>query len=148
MVDALPGKEKKKGNFMEIKNLWELPFPSTYLHNVHFIDKTADPLIVFDYCNQSHSDKICNGGILLDGAQAYRFTSDKFSQQLNCAHNTLMEYNNSKWLNELTKINPEIALSDFWYIRHFAIFFDNYGLYEIIARDYKILEMQEGSLPS
>jgi len=130
---------------MEIKKLWTFPVPSTCLQNgIRFINKTANALILFDYYDENDKDKIYNGGILFNIVVAYKNTDEKFTKSLGGTYDTLVEYKNSEWLEELYKLNPEWA--KIWDIRHFAIYFDSYGKYEIIAKDFKILEIKEGPL--
>lgn len=130
---------------MEIKELWKFPVPSTCLNNgVQFIHKNADALILFEYYDQENNNDVYNGGILFDVALAYRRTSEKFTKSLEGSYDTLVEYIDSDWIKELTNLNPEIA--KFWNIRHFAIFLDGNGKYEVIAKNYKILEIKEGPL--
>lgn len=129
---------------MEIKNLWNFPVTATSIMNVHFIHKNADVLILFDYYDENNNDVVSNGSIEFKTVVAYRNTDEKFTKSLNGAYATLVEYSHSEWLNELIRHCPEWAKT--WGIRHFAIYFDSYGLYEIIASDYKILESKEGPL--
>jgi hypothetical protein len=141
---------------VEIKELWKLPVSSEEsISKLQFIKASCSPLleegiwklytiqILFDYYKEK---KEYHNKMLFDAHQVYKFTSEQFAKPLTGSLNTLVECTNSEWLNKLIKINPEVALSDFWRIRHFAIFFNGYGLYEIFAHDYKILETKEGPL--
>lgn len=139
---------------MEIKELWRLPASSKEtIDHVQFIDKPCDIMLengiwrsysiqlLFDYYENG---KKYNSGILFDANQAYRYTSETLAKPLDGSLDTLVEYTNSEWLKELFKRNCEVAQS--WKIRHLAICVNGYGMLEVIAQDYKILEAQEGEL--
>jgi hypothetical protein len=131
---------------MAFKELWQFPVVATCIMKAQFINKTADALILFDYYDEEKNDTVYNAGILFEAAQAYRFSSEKFVENrlINDAYAVLIEYSKSDWLNELYKRNQEIAQS--WEIKHFAIYLDSNGCYEVIAKNFKILETKEGPL--
>ncbi len=131
---------------MENKKIWEFPVPSTCIAEggVKLIYPGGDAWLLFDYYDENKNDAVYNAGIVFDAVQAHRHSSEKFTKSLLGAYDSLVEITNSEWAAQLREINKEIA--DFWNIKHYAIFLDSYGLYEFIARDYKILEIREGSI--
>lgn len=131
---------------MKTNKLWEFPVPSTCIADggVKLIYPGGDALLLFDYYDEKKDDAIFNSGILFDAVQAHRHSSEKFVNYLFDAYDSLVEIIDSDWVCQLRKVNKEIA--DHWNIKHYAIFLDSNGLYEFIARSYKILETKEGRL--
>lgn len=131
---------------MKINNLWKFPVPSTCIAEggVKLIYPGGNAWLLFDYYDEKKNDVIFNTGILFDAVQAHRHSSEKFIKSLLNAYDSLVEITESEWVNQLREVNKEIA--DYWGIKHYAIFLDSNGLYEFIARDYKILETKEGGL--
>ncbi len=131
---------------MGTNKLWEFPVPSTCIAEggVKLIYPGGDALLLFDYYDVEKNDAVFNSGIMFDAVQAHRHTTDKFIKSLLGAYDSLIEITYSEWVKELREINQEIA--DYWNIKHYAIFLDSNGLFEFIARDYKILEIKEGGI--
>ncbi|ATW25304.1 hypothetical protein [Candidatus Formimonas warabiya] len=131
---------------MGTNKLWEFPVPSTCIAEggVKLIYPGGDALLLFDYYDEEKNDAVFNSGIVFDAVQAHRHTTEKFIKSLLGAYDTLVEITDSEWVKELREINKEIA--DYWNIKHYAIFLDSNGLFEFIARDYKILETKEGGI--
>ena len=130
---------------MRAEKLWEFPVPSTCIAEggVKLIYPGGDAWLLFDYYDESKEDAVFNSGILFDAVQAHRHASEKF-QFSSEAQDTLVEIKDSEWVAQLREKNKKIA--DFWNIKHYAIFLDSNGLYEFIARDYRILETKEGGI--
>jgi len=131
---------------MKVYKLWEFPVPSTCLADggVKLIYPGGDAWLLFDYYDEKKDDTIFNSGIVFDAVQAHRHSSEKFTKFIFEAYDYLVEIVNSEWVNQLREINKEIA--DYWNIKHYAIFLDSNGLYEFIARSYKIMETKKGGL--
>lgn len=131
---------------MGTNKLWEFPVPSTCIADggVNLIYPGGDALLLFDYYDEEKNDAVFNSGIMFDAVQAHRHTTEKFIKSLLGAYDSLVEITDSEWVKELREINKEIA--DYWNIKHYAIFLDSNGLFEFIARDYKILETKEGGI--
>lgn len=131
---------------MKVNKLWEFPVPSTCLADggVKLIYPGGDAWLLFDYYDEKKDDTIFNSGIVFDAVQAHRHSSEKFTKFIFEAYDYLVEIVNSEWVNQLREINKEIA--DYWNIKHYAIFLDSNGLYEFIARSYKIMETKKGGL--
>jgi len=63
-------------------------------------------------------------------------TSERITRALLNAYDTLVEIEESDWLNEL----KELIENDFsyWNLKHYAIFFDKIGMHQLVAKGYKI----------
>ena len=104
----------------------------------------GDAWLLFDYYDENKNDAVFNSGIVFDAVQAHRHSTEKFTKYLLGAYDRLVEIIDSEWVEQLIEVNKGIA--DYWNIKHYAIFLDSNGLYEFIARDYKILETKKGSI--
>jgi hypothetical protein len=131
---------------MKTNKLWDFPVASTCIAEggVKLIYPGGDALLLFDYYDEEKNDAIFKSGIVFDAVQAHRHTTEKFVVSLLGAYDSLVEIIDSEWVNQLKDANKEIA--DYWNIKHYAIFLDSNGLFEFIARDFKILETKEGSI--
>jgi len=54
------------------------------------------------------------------------------------AYDTLVEIEDSKWLNELKELNEEEV--NFWEVKHYAIFLEDSRMWQFIASGYDIIE--------
>lgn len=130
---------------MDIKKLWEFPVPSTCINGgVKLYFAGGDATLKFDYYDEEKNDNIFNGGVLFEAAISHRHSSEKFTKFISEAYDTLIEINDSTWVQELKSLSPEWA--EYWKIRHYAIYLDSYGLYEFIARDFNVLKINEGAM--
>ncbi|HHV09436.1 MAG TPA: hypothetical protein GXX75_04035 [Clostridiales bacterium] len=131
---------------MSNKRLWEFPVPSTNIaeSGVVLIYPGGDAYLLFDYYDDTEDEAVLNSGIIFDSVQSHRHTSEKFIRSLRGSYDCLIEVVNSEWLREFQEINREV--SDFWNLKHYAIFLDSNGLYEFLAGDYKIMETKAGRL--
>ena len=138
---------------MKAKEIWKFPVPSTSMHSceARLSHTGADSLVQFDYYDKDQ-DIVVNSGILFECVQAHRHLCEKFlgakSEEVVKtrfeAYDTLVEYEDSDWVMELREVNKAIA--DLWNIKHYAILLDSSGIFEFIARGYKIIEPKEGPL--
>lgn len=131
---------------MNDKKLWEFPVPSTNIAEggVVLVYPGGNAYLLFDYYNDTTDEVILNSGIMFNSVQAHRHTSEKFLKSLRNSYDCLIEIVNSEWVNEFYEINKDIA--KFWDLKHYAIFLDSNGLFEFLARDYRILETKVGRL--
>lgn len=129
---------------MDINKLLEFPVASTALAEggVKLIYPGGDAWLLYDYYDKNNT--IFNSGILFDTVLAHRHTSEKLIKSLMGAYDYLVEILNSEWLEQLKEINKQTI--DYWGLKHYAIFLDSNGLYEFIAKSYKILETKAGGL--
>jgi len=130
---------------MDINELWIFPVPSTCLNRgVTLYFPGGKAILKFDYFDVEKDDKIFNSGIIFDAAVAHRHSSEKFTKFISEAYDKLIEIKDSDWVKELTLLSSE--WSNFWKIKHYAIYLDSYGLYEFIASGYSLMENREGAL--
>lgn len=130
---------------MDNKELWIFPVSSTCISTGVILKyEKGDAMLSFDYFNEEKEDKVYHNSIIFETVVCHRHSSEKFTRGLLGAYDKLIEISNSKWVNELALISSEWAKH--WNIRHFAIYLDGYGLYEFVAKDFKITGIEEGIL--
>lgn len=130
---------------MDLSELWVFPVPSNCIYSgVSIIYEGGNLILLFDYYDENNNDKIFNSGILFETTIAHRHSSEKVTKFISGTYDKLVEVKDSEWLKELTDISPEwVAWRNF---RHYAIYLDSNGFYEVIAENFKILETRDGSL--
>jgi len=67
-------------------------------------------------------------------------TSERFTRTLLNAYDTLVEIEESDWLNELKELNENDF--SYWNLKHYTIFFDKIGMYQFVAKGYKKIELE------
>lgn len=128
---------------MKLKEMWIFPVPSTQIyHGVNMLYPGANAILLFDYHKNDH---IYKAGIKFEMVRAFRHLSEGFGF-LEGAYDTLVEVENSKWSDELSKVNPFLEKNYNYKLRHFAIYLDSNGLYEFIAHNFMIIEPKLGEL--
>lgn len=131
---------------MSIQKLWEFPVPSNCIANgVVLIYAGGDAIIKFDYFDENENGVIYNGSIRFKSVMAHRHSTEKFTNFIQGAYDTVIEIQNSKWAKELYKLNPED--SKYWDIKHYAIYLDSFGLYEFIAQKFIQQNTTKGEIP-
>lgn len=80
-------------------------------------------------------DNIHHVELIFEGMQCYRHTSECFTKSLMNAYDSVVEIVDSEWLRELNHLNPHAY--SYWSPRHFAVYIDSNGMYEIVARDFR-----------
>ena len=129
---------------MKLVECWEFPVPSNCISNsVSLKYNQGDAVLLFDYYDEEHDDKIYNGGILFKSSVAHRHSYEKFTKYISGTYDKLVEIEGSEWIKELREISPEWATNE---LTHYAIYLDRYGLYEFIAQEFSIFEVKEGIL--
>ena len=134
---------------MKFNKLWAFPTPSGgHIKNAQLIHKQTDVLLVFDFYGDfefyGEDGKEYNGGFLFKSIQAYKNATEMFYMELGEAYDKLVEYPDSEWLKELSAKSPKEA--HLLNMKHYAIYIEDYGLYEIIAADCNIFEITPGPL--
>lgn len=85
------------------------------------------------------SDGIIWTQIIFSSAVAYRFTPDSASTELHVkAYSRICEITDSEWLNKLRQQAQLHGLTIGKTLRHFMIYFDHHGSFEVIAEIYDI----------
>jgi hypothetical protein len=130
---------------MDNKELWIFPVPSTCINTGVILKyEKGDAILSFDYFDEEKEDNVYHHSIIFETVVCHRHSSEKFTKSLRCSYDKLIEISNSEWVNELSAISPEWA--EYWGIKHFSIYLDGYGLYEFVAKDFKITDAEEGIL--
>jgi hypothetical protein len=114
---------------MKITKLWDLPVLSSE------VDKIS---VLHNGCSITITGYNINGGekyrLHFDVVLCYRHTSERFTKHLYDSYDTLVEIEESDWLKKLKQLNEDDF--SFWKPRHYAIYLDSVGLYEIISNNY------------
>lgn len=112
---------------MKITKLWELPVLSSEVDEISVVQNGCSITITG-----------FNGGVKFklhfNVVLCYRYTSERFTKHLYDSYDTLVEIEDSDWLKELKQLNEDDL--NFWKPRHFAIYLDSVGLYEIISNNF------------
>lgn len=124
--------------------LAELPVPSTALRtDPVFEHPGGEALLRFEF---ERDGVAYRGGLRFEKVRAYRFRSEGHvtSWHVRGAYDTLVEVIGSDWVAELLAAEPPEAWGC-WEIRHFMIYIDGAGCYEIGAAAWSWV--QEERLP-
>ena len=125
------------------KSLWTFPVPSNCIYSgVKLVHEKTSITIVYDYYDEEDDDKVYNGKIEFKNVIAHRHTSEKFTKFIKGTYDNLCEIIESQWKHSLVELSPEWANIN--QLKHYAIYFESYGLYEFIANDYVISEIKRG----
>ncbi|MHA4816883.1 hypothetical protein ACXZ65_21285 [Streptomyces aculeolatus] len=124
---------------LEKHPLATLPVPSTSF--------TEDPVFMHPggeaelHCEYERDGLTVRGGIRFDGVRAFRFRSEGHCTvwHLEDAYDTLVEVSPSNWVAELSDAEPS-ETGGHWVMRHFLIFIDSAGAYEIAASSWSWLQ--------
>lgn len=116
---------------MKINKLWELPILSSELEEEVKLETDNANTILFI----NHSKiKI---KIIFDTALCHLHTSERFTKAMLNAYDTIVEIEDSDWINELRELNRSDF--DFWKLKHYAIYIEKMGMYQFIARKYEVI---------
>ncbi|MFA9466857.1 MAG: hypothetical protein ACERKN_21590 [Velocimicrobium sp.] len=124
---------------MNIKKLWELPILSSQLEDELQISINGiDITISFTY----YTDKNIQNRVELkfDSVLCHMHTSERFTKAMLDSYDTVVQIDDSDWLNELKKLNERDF--KFWKPKHYAIYFDGIGLYQFISSDFVALDKE------
>lgn len=122
---------------------YSIPEPSTaFYSDVKLAFEGSELTIKFDYYKD---DKIYKSGIKFIGTRCFKHCSEIHCSawQIEDVFDTLMEILNSRWIDELYRITP-LDLIEKAEMHHYIIFMDSTGCFEIIAREWKEITVQEG----
>lgn len=109
------------------------PPPSAYTEDVVFTHPGGDAEL---RCTYEHSGAMVVGGLRFRRVRAYRFRAESHCTQwhIEGAYDTLVEVEQSDWVEELVSAEPDEAWGQ-WTIRHFLIYIDGSGAYEVAAEN-------------
>jgi hypothetical protein len=112
------------------------PPPSAYTESVRFTDLGGRAEL---RCVYERNGSLYAGGFVFNKVRAYRFRADGHSTVWHVdAYNTLVEVESSSWVHELRQHETSES-RDKWGLRHFMIFVDSFGAYEVAAEDWEQL---------
>ena len=107
------------------------PPPSAFTEDVLFTDRGATVEL---RCTYERHGEMYAGGLTFEVVRAYRFRAEGHCTpwHVEDAYDTLVEVEDSEWVEELRAAERSESGSR-WTIRHFLIFIDGSGAYEIAA---------------
>lgn len=130
---------------MNLSEQWIFPVPSNCIYSgVSLIYEGGDSVLLFDYYDENNNDKIFNSGIVFETTIAHRHSSEKVTKFISGTYDKLVELKDSEWVKELSIISPEWI--KYWEVRHYVIYLDSYGLYEFLAKGFRLIDIKEGTL--
>lgn len=113
------------------------PPPSAYTEDVVFTAQGGDAEL---RCTYERQGSMFSGGLRFQRLRAYRFRAEGHCTpwHIEDAYDTLVEVEQSEWVGELLAAEPSETWGQ-WKIRHFLIYIDGAGAYEIAAEDVEWL---------
>ncbi len=94
-------------------------------------------------------DEPKRSGIKFDGVIGQQTRSERFSSSWNVkAFDTLTEILESDWKEQIKREVHERHHDDLTQFRHFAIYLDSAGSFEVLSSDFEILPEESGSWES
>jgi hypothetical protein len=113
------------------------PPPSAYTEDVMFVAPGGDAEL---RCTYEHLGALFAGGLRFQRVRAYRFRVESHCTlwHIEDAYDTLVEVEHSEWASELLAAEPS-ETGGYWKIRHFLIYIDNAGAYEVAAESVEWL---------
>lgn len=116
-----------------------LPVPSTsFLSDATFEHPGGEALLRFEF---ERDGVAYRGGLRFEKVRAYRFRAEGHctSWHVKDVYDTLAEVQDSDWVGELLAAEPAETWGR-WEIRHFMIYVDSVGCFEIGAASWSWLE--------
>lgn len=109
------------------------PPPSAFTADALFIHPGGDAEL---RCTYERNGTMFAGGLRFIGVRAYRFRAEGHCTpwHVEGAYDTLVEVTPSEWVAELLAAEPSETWGK-WVIRHFLIFVDGSGAYEVAAEN-------------
>ena len=123
---------------MEVKKIWELPVTSTDIVDggVKLVLHKHAAEMQLEYYDGDNN--VLKSSLIFEAVEAQKYTSEMFTEYVPGTFEYLVEIIGSKWVEQLRKLNREVA--DYWNFKHYAIFIKSFGYYEFVAKNYKIVE--------
>ena len=123
----------------EKRSVATLPVPSTsFLTDVRFEHPGGEALLRFEF----ERDGIAyRGGLRFERVRAYKFRAESHctAWHVKGAYDTLAEVTDSDWVSELRAAEPSETWGR-WEIRHFVIYVDSAGCFEVGAASWGWLD--------
>lgn len=124
--------------------IWPLsPPPSAFTERVVLSHPGGDVQL---QCTYERSGSMYVGGFRFHRVRAYRFRAESHCTpwHIDEAYDTLVEIEASDWVRELLAAAPSEVRGQ-WNVRHFLIYVDSAGAYEVAAEDVE--QLPEESIP-
>ena len=133
---------------MNKKNfLYTIPAPSTEFTTEAYLDCSGGCTVIRFGYEDGTVEKQC--GIDFRQASAFRKRGERYCSawHIEGAYDTLVEIENSSWVVELIQDVPEPYRGK-WKPRHFMIYLDSVGCFEVLAQSWEVLVEQSEPLSS
>jgi hypothetical protein len=119
------------------------PPPSAFTENVVFTHPGGDAEL---RCHYERHGSMYAGGLRFRRVRAYRFRAEGHctAWHVEGSYDTLVEVEQSDWISELIAAEPSETWGT-WKIRHFLIYLDGAGAYEVAAEDVEWLPEEAAS---
>lgn len=120
---------------------YQLPVPSNELDGgVEFRDLGETVTISFTFRRNGSKHR---GAIEFGKVRAYRFRAEVHctAEQVGSAYDTLVEVTESSWAAEI-RGDTALRWRDTWTLRHFMIYIDSNGCYEVLADTWEPSEVE------
>lgn len=119
------------------------PPPSAYTEDATFLHSGGDAEL---RCIYERNGSMYSGGLRFHRVRAYRFRAEGHctAWHIEDAYDTLVEVEQSDWIAELLAAEPSETWGQ-WKIRHFLIYVDGAGAYEVAAEDCEWLPEERAS---
>jgi len=124
---------------MQINKLWSLPILSSEIEEgVSISSDGMDIILSFKCLLESSRQKKYE--IRFESVLCHMHTSERFTTKMYDSYDTLVSLEESEWLNNLKILNSRDF--EFWKPKHFVIYFDGSGQYQLIAREFIVSEKE------
>ena len=130
------------GSMNAKKPLYQIPVASTgFIHEATMTE--PGPTIRFDFFRDCVAYR---SGIRFLGTVATRTRAERACTEwhIQDAYDTLVEIENSPWVAEIRQCIPE-AWQNQWQLRHFMIYLDSSGCFEVIADRWEPMAEEPGT---
>jgi hypothetical protein len=99
-------------------------------------DAGGDVLVRWEF---DRDDRRYAAGVRFPTARAYRVRSDSqcTAWHMDETYDTVVEVEDSSWVAELRAVDP--AAAAYFTMRHFMLYIDERGCYEVVAADWEML---------
>jgi len=119
---------------------YQLPVPSTdLLGSVELEDRARFVSIHFKYFLSGERRR---GSLTFDNVRAYRHRAEVHctADQIESGYDQLVEVEESPWASELRR-DTTAVWREYWLLRHFLIYFDSNGCFEVMAASWRAEEV-------
>ena len=127
------------------KKLFVLSFPSTHLaESVKLIDWGLDVWLLYSFIDVEKGNKLFNSGFVFEKVVSCKKLGDAYvAASYDGVHDQVVEITDSEWAERLQR---DFHGGRAWpkELHHYAIFFENNGLFEFYASSVNALPIGEG----